>query len=75
MKQVNLLDIFSESTIEEALKVELGQGTKTHDSFKAIVKPLMVSIDSKTGQKNNLGYWSYSLEYLVTTLKEERKGL
>ena len=59
MSRKTLDEIFSENCLIESEKCTM----KKCENFRPIVEKYLVEIDEKTGQKNEVTYLSYLLEY------------
>ena len=72
-KMIGLAEVFTEQQIATLFEAWVGPADdlERHQKLRAAVQPLMPVIDAKTGQENDLDYWTYALGYLFKQLDEE----
>ena len=74
MKQITLGDVFSEDQLKQLVKTykeAVSQNETASSHLRTVLEPLMPQINQRTGQENDLDFWSYLLEHTFSQLRQE----
>ena len=69
MREMKINDFMTDDMVDEAIRLYRTSRSR-HLALVELLKPHMADIDRKVGQKNDVNYLAYAVEYAISVAEE-----